>query len=184
VSRRRPPICAALAALALLVAGCGGDDDEDGGGAAATAGETIAIAGDGTLDQAAWDEYVAARDEARAVNDEAVATFRRCRDLLGTAVPAAEVEECLGTAAADVVAQGREVMEVLDGLPVEEGSACAAATTQLSGNVKLYTSAVNSIQLTVSNSRLPTSQDVGAATQMLVASREAADEFERACAPA
>ena len=181
--RRRTPICTALAALALVLAGCGGDDDEDDGGAAATTGETVVLAGDGALDQAAWDEYVAVRDEARAVNDAAITTFRRCRELLDTDVPPAQVEECMGTATADVVEEGREVMAFLDGLSVEAGTACADATTQLSGNVKLYTSAVNAIHLTVEESRLPSSQDVDAAQQVLIASRKAAAEFERACAP-
>ena len=167
--------------LALVPVACGGDDDDDE--AAPTAADTTAVAANERLDQETWDAYVDKRDEARAVNDEAIATFRRCRDLLGTDVPAEQVEECLGTATTDVVTEGREVLAELDDLAGDVSGACADANEQLSGNIKLYISSVNAIGRGVEQGNLPSGNDVGSSLAQLERSRTAAAAFERACKP-
>jgi hypothetical protein len=180
VTRTTAAICAAIAALGL--AACGGDDDDEA--AAPTAADTAMLAADGPLDQESWDEYLAVRDEARAVNDEAVTTFRRCRDLLGTDVPETEVEECLGASVADVVDEGEQVLALLDGFEDEVGGACAGARTNLHGTVKLYVSSVNAIGLDLERSSLPTDNDVDSAVRTLGAARAAQTVFEEECMPA
>jgi hypothetical protein len=179
VKRTTAAVCAAIAALALSA--CGGDDDDE---AAAPTVDTAMLAPDGPLDQASWDEYVVVRDEARAVNDEAVTTFRRCRDLLGTGAPEAQVEECLGTSVQDVVDEGEKVLAVLDGFEDEVGGACAGARTNLHGTVKLYVSTVNAIGLDLERSSLPTANDVDSAVRTLGAARAAQTVFEEECKPA
>jgi hypothetical protein len=172
-------VCAVLAALAL--AGCGGDDDEE---SAPTAADTAVLAADEPLDQASWDEYVEARDSAQAVNREATATFRRCRDLLATDADEAKVEECLGTSVADVVDEGGEFLTVLEGIEAEAGGACKSAATNLHGTVKLYVSTVNAIGLDLERSSLPTANDVDSAVRTLTAARAAGTAFEEECKPA
>jgi hypothetical protein len=169
-----------LLALALVPAACGGDDDEE---ATPTNTETAVLAENVRLDEESWDRYVETRDAARATNQQAIVTFRKCRDLLGTDVPAEEVEECLGTAATDVVAEGMDVLAVLDELGTEVSGACADATATLRGNIKLYIATVNAIALDLERSSLPTGQDVGTSLQQLETSQAAAAEFERVCKP-
>jgi hypothetical protein len=173
-------LVALLAALALGVAGCGGDDDEASAEPATTASKA---APNQRLDQESWDEYVAARNSARMVNDEAVKTFRRCRNLLGTDVEAEKVKTCLGDSASSVVAEGQKLRGVLDGFSSEVGGECAAALEQLNGHVKLYISSVNAIALGVEQSNLPNSQDIGASTAQLAKTRSEAAKFEAACKP-
>ena len=177
----RRALCAAALGLTLALAACGGDDDE---AADSVATEAAAPAANEPLDAAAWAEYVEARDEARAVNDKAIATFRTCQDLLGTDVPVDRIKECLGNSTADVVSEGRELLAVLDGLAAQASGACQDAAEKLSGNVKLYVSSVNAIGLTVENSTLPTSQDIGSSLAQLETTRDAATEFDHACEPA
>ena len=176
--------CALLAGLllALVHVACGGDDDDDEAAGTATA-DTTAVAANERLDQETWDAYVEQRDEARAVNDEAITTFRRCRDLLGTDVPAERVEECLGSATTDVVTEGQEVLAELDDLAGDVSGACADANEQLSGNIKLYIASVNAIGRGVEQGNLPSSNDVGSSLAQLERSRTAAAAFERACKP-
>jgi hypothetical protein len=179
VKRVSGRVCVALAVL--LLAACGGDDDGDE--ATPTTGETAAAAENVRLDQQAWDDYVETRDQARAVNDEAIATFNRCRDLVFTQVPVEQVEECLGTATADVIAEGEKVLAELDGFAADVSGACADATENLRGNVKLYISTVNAIQLDVEGANLPSSNDIDSALAQLGRSRTAAAAFERSCKP-
>jgi hypothetical protein len=169
--------------LVLVLAACGGSDGEASTTVAADTTATPAAA-NARLDQASWSRYQDTRAHLRKVNDEAIETFRSCRRLLGSEVPAEKVQECLGDSAASVVVEGKQAMAVLDDLAQEVSGPCADATAQLSGNVKLYTATINGIQRSVDRGSLPTSQEVESALGLLTASRAAAAEFERACKPA
>jgi len=185
MTRSRACVLAALAALVLAAAACGGDDDDGGATTAAAATTPTAQSRPNKrLDQASWDEYVAARDKAREVNDAAIKTFRRCRNLLGTGADAEKVKTCLGDAATSVVAEGQKLRGVLDGFSSEVGGACAEALEEVDGYVKLYISSVNAIALGVENSNLPNSQDVGSSAALLAKTRAEAAHFEAACKPA
>jgi hypothetical protein len=172
----------ALASVLLVLSACGGDDDDSD--TAAAPAETSTTAGNERLDAAAWDEYVALRDQARAVNQKAIATFRRCRTLLGSNVPAQQVFDCLGTAATDVVDEGREVLAYLEGLGGDVSGACAQATTTLHGNVKIYIATVNQIAISADRNELPEGQMVDSSLAQLTRTRSASSQFDTACQPA
>jgi sarcosine oxidase delta subunit len=173
----------ATAVVALLVPGlaaCGGDDDE----AEATPATTAAKAAPNQrLDQESWEEYVAARDTAKEVNDKAVTTFQGCRNLLGTNVDAEKVKECLGDSATSVVEEGQKLRGVIEGFLPEVSGDCAGATQNLAGYVKLYTSSVNAIAIGVEQSNLPNNEDIGSSTALLAKTRTEAAKFETACKP-
>jgi hypothetical protein len=181
-SRRRTGIAGlALVTAMFVLPACGGDDDTDTAAAGGT--ETAAATGNVRLEPAAWDEYVAVRDEARAVNETAIETFRRCRTLLGSNVPADQVYDCLGTAAEDVVREGQEVLTFLDGLGEDVGGACAQATANLHGNVKIYIATVNQTAISVDRNELPSGQAMDSSQRQLIATRAASTQFEKACKP-
>jgi hypothetical protein len=169
-------IAVGLALLAL--AACGGDDD-----ATATEAPTVTATANVRFERAAWNEYVKTREKAQTVNERAIKTFRSCRELLFTDVPVERVKNCLATSAEDVVAEGKKVVAVLDDLATDVSGACADATADLSGNVKLYSSTVNAILLSIEQSNLPTSNDIQSSLGRLTASRAAAAAFERTCKP-
>jgi hypothetical protein len=174
---------AAVAAvvLVLVLPACGGDDDE-----ASTAPVTEAAAApeDVRLEPAAWNEYVAVRDEARTVNEKAIERFRACRRLVFSNVPPQQVEDCLAGAAHNVVDEGEDVIAFLDGVAQDVGGACAGARTNLRGNVKIYIATVNQIALSIDRMNLPTTQMVESSLGRLASTRAASNAFERACKPA
>jgi sarcosine oxidase delta subunit len=178
------PLRTRLAALAALVfvpvlPACGGDDE------ASTAAQTEAAAApaDARLEPAAWDEYVALRDEARTVNEKAIERFRACRRLVFSNVPSQQVEDCLAGAAHDVVDEGEDVIAFLDGVAQDVGGACAGARTNLRGNVKIYIATVNQIALSIDRMNLPTTQMIESSLGRLASTRAASSAFERACKP-
>jgi hypothetical protein len=185
MTRRRTCVLAALVVLTIGVAGCGGDDDDGAAEATpATPATTAAKAAPNErLDQESWDEYVAARDSAKEVNDKAVTTFRGCRNLLGTGADAEKVQTCLGDSASSVVDEGQKLRAVLGGFSTEVGGACADALEQLDGNVKLYISSVNAIALGIEHADLPTPQAVGNSTAQLARTQAEAAKFDAACKP-
>ena len=172
---------AALASLTVSVAlaACGGDDETT----TTTATETATSAENVRLEPAAWEEYVQERDEARAVNNEAIETFNKCRNLFETSPPE-EAYECMGDSAADVVDEGEDVLSFLDGLAADVSGECATATTNLSGNVKIYTATVNQIALALDRPALPTIQSIESSLAQLTRTRAASANFETACKPA
>jgi hypothetical protein len=183
--RRTRTLSAAVGALALALvvalAACGGSDDD-----AATTGvaETGAAAANVRLDAASWEQYEETRTQARAVNEEAITTFRSCRELVNTQVPADRVQACFGDSVASVVTEGQHVMNVLDELNAEADGACADAGAQLRGNVKIYTATVSGLGRSIEHGTLPSTQEIESALAMLTRSRAAAAGFERACKPA
>ena len=166
----------------LAVAGCGGDDD----GAADTTVDvpTATAAGEGRLSQESWDTYVEARDEARALNTEATATFRRCRNDLPVTAGTEEVEACLGDTLTDLVSEGEDALDTLEGFEDEAGGACAAALTDLEGNLTLYIASVKALEGTVEQGDpAGTQAALDNATTALEQERQAFAPFEAACKP-
>ena len=179
--RLRPAGLALLVVLALLLAACGGDDDEDATPTAETS--AAAQAESVRLEPAAWDEYVERRDQARTVNEEAIATFRRCRDLLSTSADEEKVFTCLGDSAENVVTEGKDVLAYLEDVEQDVAGACATATETLQGNVRIYTATVNQIALSVERSTVPSSQEIDTSLAQLAATQKASAAFDRACRP-
>jgi len=184
MSRRRTRILsAAVVALALVpaLAACGGsDDDEATTGAAGTA---AAPEENVRLDPASWAEYEKTRAKARAVNEEAIKTFRECRELVNTSVPVERVQACFGDSVVSIVTEGQHVMSVLEELNEDVAGACEFAGTQLHGNVKIYTATVSGLGRSIESGTLPTTQDIGSALAQLTRSRAAAARYESACKP-
>jgi hypothetical protein len=166
-----------LIAVALLaaVAGCGGDDAAD----TTTAGTTVAE--NVRLSATSWNTYTAARDQAQQVNQAAVKTFAKCRDLLAKNVGSERIEECFGTTTRDVVAQGTQFLSTLEGFEDQVGGACAKALTDYAV-VKLYLASVNG--LTSGDQPSPSAVQVDEASGALVRARTAGRAFEVACKPA
>jgi hypothetical protein len=166
-----------LIAVALLaaVAGCGGDDAAD----TTTAGTTVAE--NVRLSATSWNTYTAARDQAQQVNQAAVKTFAKCRDLLAKNVGSERIEECFGTTTRDVVAQGTQFLSTLEGFEDQVGGACAKALTDYAGVVKLYLASVNG--LTSGDQPSPSAVQVDEASGALVRARTAGRAFEVACKP-
>ena len=178
---------AALVALPVIgLAGCGGSSDESGGTtteAATTAPATTAAAGGNErLSQASWDEYVHARDEAQQVNQKAIKTFAKCRDLIVRNMQSQQIQQCFGTTTSDVVAAGQKFLATLSGFDDEVGGACKKALTNGEGYVKLYVSSVNA--LATSESSTPNQTQVDAAQSALKDARAAGVAFAAACKPA
>jgi hypothetical protein len=173
-------VCAGLT-LGLAVAGCGGSSES---ASTTTAAETTAAAGANTrLDQASWSTYVETRDSARAVNQKAIKTFQKCKNLVLSSVSQEKVQTCMSTSAASVVTEGKKVQAVLTDLSADVKGACADATTTLNGEVTLYIATVNGIDTQVKNGNVPSSQTLQSAIAQLGRSRAAVAAFETACKP-
>jgi hypothetical protein len=169
-------LIAIVLVAAAGVAGCGGGDDAD----TTTTGTTVAD--NVRLSSQSWDTYTAARDQAQQVNQAAIKTFAKCRDLLAKNVGSERIEECFGTTTRDVVAQGQQFLSTLEGFEDLVGGACAKALTDYAGTVKLYVASVNG--LTSGDQPSPSAVQVDEASGALVRARAAGQVFEAACKPA
>jgi hypothetical protein len=170
--------------LACALAGCGGDDEETGATTATTGAQAGSMQPENKrLSQAGWEEYVTTRDQAQAVNEAAIKTFRSCRKLVGTSVAVEKVEKCFGTATVDVVDESEKVIATLDRLAGETAGACSKAGDTLAGYVKLYASSVQAIGLGIQRADLPSPNDFDNTLEVLRGTRAANAAFERACKP-
>lgn len=169
--------------LALLLIGvgaaCGGDDESADTGAATTE-ETPE---NQRLGAESWAEYTAARDQARTVNDRATTLFATCRSVIIEAENTAQVEKCMEGTTANVVAEGQDVLELLDSFEPEVAGACAAARTDLAGYVKLYIAGVNGINRGVEEGIGVSEAGVDDTLEALDQARKAQVEFTAACRP-
>jgi hypothetical protein len=176
-------ILAALAAavVGLLLAGCGGSDNE----AETTAPSvTTPAAGSKRLSTASWNEYVAAGAQAQKVNQAAIKTFSKCRDLIVRNMQSQQVQQCFGTTTSDVVTQGQKFLTTLQGFEGEVAGACAKALTDYQGYVKLYLSSVNALDTGLDSSSPPDATQVDQAQGALVRARTSSKAFETSCKPA
>jgi hypothetical protein len=175
----RAPRLLLAVALLVAVAGCGGDDEAST--TATTAATTTASAGNDRLSATSWATYETALAQAQKVNQTAIATFAKCRDLLARDVASEQVEQCFGTTTLDVVSQGQQFLTTLDVFKEDAGGACEKALTDYAGLVNLYIASVNG--LTSGDSPSPSQTQVDQASGALVRSRTAARAFEAACKP-
>jgi hypothetical protein len=169
-------------AFVVAVAGCGGDDDESEGTTETTAATTTASDGDDRLSATSWATYETELANVQKVNQGAIATFSKCRDLLPRNVGSEKIEQCFGTTTLDVVAAGQQFLTTLDTLNEDAGGACEQALTNYSGQVKLYIASVNG--LTSGDQPSPSAVQVDQASGALVRARGAGQAFEAACEPA
>jgi hypothetical protein len=167
-----------LVATALLVAlaGCGGDDE------AQPPTVTIGDTGNVRLSASSWETYEAALAEAQKVNQAAITTFAKCRDLLTQNVASEQIEQCFGTTTSEVVQEGQEFQATLEGFESEVSGACAKALTDYAGLVKLYVASVNALSTGEESS--PSQTQVDQASGALARTRNAERAFEDACKPA
>ena len=175
------PLVLAIALL-VSVAGCGGDDDESASTTATTATTTTANAGDDRLSATSWATYETELAKVQKVNQAAIATFSKCRDLLARDVGSEQIEQCFGTTTLDVVAEGQQFLTTLAVFEEDAGGACEKALINYSGNVKLYIASVNG--LTSGDQPSPSAVQVDQASGALVRARGAGQAFEAACKPA
>jgi hypothetical protein len=166
--------------LLLAVAGCGGDD-EGASTTATTSATTTANAGDDRLSATSWATYETELAKAQKVNQAAIATFAKCRDLLAKNVGSEQIEQCFGTTTLDVVAEGQQFLTTLDVFEEDAGGACEKALTDYAGLVKLYIASVNG--LTSGDQPSPSAVQVDQASGALVRTRSAGRAFEAACKP-
>ena len=175
-------MCALCAGLALVGSGCGGGGSSSATTATSTA-ETTASGGSERLDQASWDTYVATRTSAQTVNQKAIKTFQKCKNLVLSSVSQEKVQTCMSTSAAEVVTEGKKIQAVLDGFSGQVTGACEDANTELNGMVTLYIATVNGIDTQVKNGNVPSSQTLQSAAAQLGRTRAAGAAFDQACKP-
>ena len=168
-----------IAILALVAAGCGGSDDEGGGATTDTA-----PAANRTLSQASWDSYETEAKQAQSVNQKAIKTFSRCRDLIVRNMQSQQILDCFGNTTSQVVTEGQQFLATLGGLDGEAGGACAKALTNYEGYVKLYVSSVNALDTgTGGADSVPSAAQVDEAKGALARARTASTAFAAACKP-
>jgi hypothetical protein len=175
------PLVLAIALL-VSVAGCSGDDNESGSTTEPTAAATTANAGNDRLSASSWATYETELAKVQKVNQAAIATFSKCRDLLARNAGSEQIEQCFGTTTLDVVAQGQQFLTTLDVFEEDAGGACEKALSNYSGLVKLYIASVNG--LTSGDQPSPSAVSVDQASGALVRARSAGQAFEPACKPA
>jgi hypothetical protein len=172
-----------IALSVLVLAGCGGSSSSES--TTTTAPATSAGGGKNTrLTQAQWNEYVAVRDKARAVNTAATATFARCRKVAVSAQDPSKVEACIGKSTDSVVTTGKQTLTELDKVTADTSGACAKASQSLTGYVKLYVASVQALDTSMSQNTVPPTQSIDQATTALGHARASNAAFEAACKPA
>ena len=75
------------------------------------------------------------------------------------------------------------MLATLDDLDDEAGGACKSAIDKLDGNIRLYTSSIQGIELSAQRGELPTSVEIDGATEVLSGARAANADVERDCKP-
>jgi hypothetical protein len=176
-------ILAALAAavVGLVLAGCGGSDGEADSTTPPTV--TTSDAANKRLSAASWDTYVTSATQAQKVNQAAIKTFSKCRDLIVRNMQSQQVQQCFGTTTSDVVTQGQKFLTTLQGFEGEVAGACAKALTDYQGYVKLYLSSVNALDTGLDSSGPPNATQVDQAQGALVRARTSSKAFETSCKP-
>jgi ABC-type glycerol-3-phosphate transport system substrate-binding protein len=175
-------ILAALVAavVGLALSGCGGSDNE-----ADTAPPTVNTgAANKRLSAASWDTYVTSATQAQKVNQAAIKTFSKCRDLIARNMQSEQIQQCFDDSTSDVVTEGQKFMATLAGFDDEVAGACAKALTDYEGYVKLYVSSVNALDTGLQGStNPPDATQVDQASGALARARAASKPFETNCKP-
>jgi hypothetical protein len=117
------------------------------------------------------------------VNQAAIKTFSKCRDLVVRNMQSQQIQQCFGTTTSNVVTQGQKFLTTLEGFDSEVAGACAKALTDYQGYVKLYLSSVNALDTGLDSSSPPDATQVDQAQGALVRARTASKAFETNCKP-
>lgn len=169
---------------ALALAGCGGSSSSSGETSGSTTASTSTGGKNTRLSQASWNEYTAVAVKARSVNNPAIATFSRCRSVAVSAQDPDKVKACLGNSTSSVVTTGKQTLTELDKITSEATGACAKASQQLTGYVKIYVASVETVQTSVAQETLPSTASIDNASTALKHARAANTAFVAACKPA
>jgi hypothetical protein len=173
-------ITLATTVAVVALAGCGGSDNE-----AATTEQTATtpVAANKRLSQASWGTYTTAATEAKKVNQAAIKTFSKCRDLIVRHMQSQQIQQCFGDSTSSVVTEGKKFLTTLEGFDSEVGGDCAKALTDYQGNVKLYLASVNALDTGLDSNTPPDATQVDQAQGALVRARASSTAFDAACKP-
>jgi ABC-type Fe3+-hydroxamate transport system substrate-binding protein len=166
----------------LVLAGCGGSSSSES--STSTASATTAGGQNTRLSQAQWNEFKTVQDKARTVNTAAIATFSRCRSIVVSAKDSSKVEACIGKSTSAVVTTGKQTLSELDKLTANTSGACAKASEDLTGYVKLYVASVQALDTSMTQNTVPSTTSIDQATTALKDARASNVAFQAACKPA
>jgi hypothetical protein len=170
-----------IALFVFVLAGCGGSSSSESSTSTAAA---TTVGGQNTrLSMASWNEYTAVRDKARTVNNAAIATFSRCRKVAVSAQDPSKVEACIGKSTSSVVTTGKQTLTELDQATADASGACAKASEDLTGYVKLYVASVQALDTSMSQNTVPSTTSIDQATTALKNARASNVAFVAACKP-
>jgi hypothetical protein len=174
-------------ALVLGVTACGGSSSSDSTTTSTTTESTTTSSGGGAggkLSAADWSALQADIAQAKTVNQQGIATFKKCRVKVSGSYSNAEIASCFGSSTTSVVGAGQTLNADLATAQKEAGGACAAALGAAQGKVTLYISSVNALGLTVKQGQIPTTDDIDSTTKQLANAQAAGKAIAPACAPA
>jgi hypothetical protein len=175
-------------ALVLGATACGGSSKSDSTTTSTTTESTTTTSSGGgsggKLSAAEWSALQADIAQAKTVNQQGIATFKKCRVKVSGSYSNAEIAACFGSSTTSVVQAGQKLNSDLATAQKGAGGACAAALGAAQGKVTLYISSVNALGLTVKQGQIPTTDDIDSTTQQLANAQAAGKAIAPACAPA
>jgi hypothetical protein len=107
----------------------------------------------------------------------------RCRDVAASATDLDKVKACIGKSTSSVVTTGKQTLTELDKLTAETSGACAKASEDLTGYVKLYVASVQALETSMSQNTVPGAQSIDQAVSALQHARASTPAFDAACKP-
>ena len=138
----------------------------------------------GKLSAAEWATLQADVAQAKTVNQQGIATFKKCRVKVAGSYSNQEIATCFGSSTTSVVAAGQKLNADLATAQKSASGACAAALGKAQGQITLYISSVNAIGLTVKQGQIPTTDSIDSTTAQLADAQAAGKTIAPACAPA
>lgn len=180
-------------ALVLAAAACGGSSSSSSSTTstttttASTTTTTSSGGGGGAggkLSAAEWTTLQADVAQAKTVNQQGIATFKKCRVKVSGNYSNQEIATCFGSSTTSVVAAGQKLNADLATAQKSASGACAAALGKAQGQITLYISSVNAIGLTVKQGQIPTTDSIDSTTAQLADAQAAGKTIAPACAPA
>jgi hypothetical protein len=136
------------------------------------------------LSAAEWSALQADIAQAKSVNQQGIATFKKCRVEVSGSYSNQEIATCFGSSTTSVVAAGQKLNADLATAQKSASGACAAALGTAQSKVTLYISSVNQLGLTVKQGQIPTTDDIDSTTTQLANAQAAGKTIAPACAPA
>jgi hypothetical protein len=182
-------------ALVLAAAACGGSSSSSSTTSTTTTTESTTTTttsstgggggAGGKLSASDWAALQADAAQAKSVNQQGIAQFKKCRkEVAAGGYSNQQIATCFGTQTTKVVAAGQKLNADLAKYQQKAGGACAAALGKTQGQVTLYISSVNAIGLTVKQGQIPTTDDIDSTTAQLAQAQATAKTIAPACAPA